>query len=118
MTYIDYTYFWPAIMGTCFGTILLLVHAKKYFRTVQLLAGHGRTHLLIGYRRPIRIIKYLLLFFALLFFSAALLRIQRDDKKVTIRNEGWQVMVALDISRSMRGADVPLSRLEYAKEKI
>lgn len=64
------------------------------------------------------LVKALLLTFALLSLAFALARPQWDEKKEKVVQEGRDVLIALDISRSMLAQDVEPSRLEAAKSKI
>ena len=65
-----------------------------------------------------RILSGLLLASALVFLLLALARPQWDDLRQTVSQEGRDVLIALDISRSMLAQDMKPSRLEFAKNKI
>lgn len=64
------------------------------------------------------IVRNILMFFAIFFMIVAFARpvIEKGDKKVEI--EGLTLLTALDISGSMRSADVYPNRLEFAKKKM
>ncbi len=63
-------------------------------------------------------LKVLLLSAALIFLAAALARPQWGNSSETVSQEGRDVLIALDISRSMLAQDVYPSRIEFAKKKI
>ena len=63
-------------------------------------------------------IQYCLFFIGFCFLFFALLQPQWNKKEETIMQEGRDLFIALDISRSMLAQDVLPSRLEWAKAKI
>ncbi len=66
--------------------------------------------------RPI--VKFVLELFAFVFLVLALARPQFGTKEETIRREGIEVMIALDISNSMLAEDVAPNRLDRAKQLL
>ena len=62
--------------------------------------------------------KFFLSILALIFMIIALARPQRGGKKSHIKSEGIELMVAMDVSRSMLSEDVKPSRLEHAKKEV
>lgn len=70
-------------------------------------ASHMRTHIKFG---------IMLLALVLLIFAAA--RPQYGTKEQTIKRQGIEVMIALDISNSMLAEDVAPSRLDKAKQML
>lgn len=65
-----------------------------------------------------RIIKNILLILGTIFLCGALLRPQWDKQEQVVMQEGRDVLIAVDISRSMLAQDVKPNRLNFAKEKI
>lgn len=65
-----------------------------------------------------KLLKALLAFFALVCLALALARPQWGDTAQIVTQEGRDVLIALDISRSMLAQDVQPSRLEVSKKKI
>ncbi len=66
--------------------------------------------------RPI--VKFVLELFAFAFLVVALSRPQFGTKEETIKREGIEVMLALDISNSMLAEDVAPNRLDRAKQLL
>ncbi|MBA3751285.1 VWA domain-containing protein [Candidatus Dependentiae bacterium] len=62
--------------------------------------------------------KTLLLFLSLIFLVLSLGRPQWDESQESIQQEGRNVLIALDVSRSMLAQDLKPSRLMAAKKKI
>ncbi len=100
--------------------VLLCWHAlrKKRITLKLLTASKYRKLLFPGFSLGRTRIQYCLFFigFCSLFF--ALLQPQWNKKEETIKQEGRDLFIALDISRSMLAQDVLPSRLEWAKAKI
>lgn len=63
-------------------------------------------------------IKVTLLTMGLIFLCLALLRPQWDQQEETIEQQGRDIFIALDVSRSMLAKDVKPNRLELAKKKV
>ncbi len=63
-------------------------------------------------------VKFWLVFAALGLFSVLLARPQFGSKLETVKRQGVEVMIALDISNSMLAQDVQPSRLEKAKRLV
>lgn len=57
-------------------------------------------------------------FIGFLFLSLALLQPQWNKKEEIVQQEGRDLLIAVDISRSMLGQDLKPNRLEFAKQKI
>lgn len=62
--------------------------------------------------------KAILWIIGFIFLCLALLRPQWDKKQEIVAQEGRDLFIALDISRSMLAQDLKPSRLEFAKRKI
>ena len=63
-------------------------------------------------------VKFWLVFAAIGLFAVLLARPQFGSKLVTVKRQGVEVMIALDISNSMLAQDVQPSRLEKAKRLV
>jgi Ca-activated chloride channel family protein len=63
-------------------------------------------------------LKFILLSLAIAFFVLALANLQFGSKKEKVDREGIDIVIALDVSRSMLAEDITPNRLEYAKQFI
>ena len=63
-------------------------------------------------------IKFSLLLVSLTLLIFALARPQYGTKEQTIKRQGIEVMIALDVSNSMLAEDVAPNRLEHAKQML
>lgn len=84
----------------------------------KLVAPQWQSMLLAGFTRTKLIIKKLLLSLGLLSLFIMLLHPQWGKKETQVTQEGRDLFVALDVSRSMLGSDVKPDRLRVAKDKI
>ncbi|MGD1997605.1 MAG: VWA domain-containing protein, partial [Candidatus Dependentiae bacterium] len=90
-----------------------------YARRLQVLAHHTYFKLLLpGYARWRGVMKVILLTLALVALFVALLQPQWGKKEVEVTQEGRDVLIALDVSRSMLAQDVKPSRLAFTKLKV
>jgi Ca-activated chloride channel family protein len=64
------------------------------------------------------IIRFILMFFGMLFLFLAMLKPRWGKTEEVFKQEGRDVIIALDISRSMLAKDIKPNRLTFAKEKI
>jgi len=62
--------------------------------------------------------KFLILMLALAFFIAGIARPQFGSKLKTVKREGVELVIALDVSNSMMAEDIQPNRLERAKRAI
>lgn len=116
---------WAAPQNSlCFFIIALLVgivivsYYRLRNRISQLAAPEHQGTLIKNFTWRNYIVKRLLLSIALGCIGLALLRPQWDKKEEVVMQEGRDVIIALDISRSMLAQDYRPNRLEYAKDKI
>lgn len=112
-----YLYTAPAI----FLLIALLIH--RYVRTQQsikkLCAPQHQKQLLHNFSLPRRIAQLVCIGTALILLWLALLRPQGPSLgKISTIERGRDVIIALDISRSMLAQDYQPNRLTFAKQKI
>lgn len=102
-----------------FGTILLSKQLFWVKKVINLLAGQKNLkNLLIDFSINKKIIKLLLSFLGLLSLSFALLRPQWKEEKQLITQEARDLVIAIDISKSMLAQDLKPNRLNFAKNKI
>lgn len=96
---------------------LLCVRYNKQRKVQQMLVG-TQFQFLRNYSPQKQIIKSILWCIGVLFLCIALLRPQWNKSEETIMQEGRDLYIALDISRSMLATDCKPNRLQWAKEKI
>lgn len=96
--------------------ILLVFYVRRRKKSI---AKFGNWELLKPlmpqYAQNLPIYKALFFIIALAFLIIALARPQFGERKETIRKEGIEIMIALDISNSMLAEDITPNRLERAK---
>ena len=113
-----YNFSW-ALIFLIMVAICLMVRWYKTFKALQKLASPKWRSLLVLHGSVTRkTIKTVLFFIGALFLMLALLSPQWDKKEEKVEQEGRDLLIAVDISRSMLGSDVKPNRLEFAKEKI
>lgn len=100
--------------------LLGLIAYKAYltFYYAQRLAGDRKTGRLLNYSPAKIILKALLLILGVSSLFIALLRPQWNKKEETIKQQGRDLFIAIDISKSMLAKDLDPNRLEFAKKKI
>ncbi len=101
----------------CIGALIFrIVRAHKAMRVLT--SEQWNKKFLLRFSPTKKIIKALLLSLGIIFLSIALLRPQWNKKEETVAQEGRDLFIALDVSRSMLAKDCLPSRLTCAKEKI
>ncbi len=103
------------------GVVLALFIFYMYWKR-SVLAGIARRsgsslHLIRGSFRRARVREGLIIA-AIILSAFVVLRPQRGEKVREVRNEGSDVLIALDVSRSMLAEDVGPSRLRRAKDAV
>ncbi len=98
--------------------ILLGYRLRMVRKTVALMAGKWSALVVQHFSTPRQIAKAVLMGIGIFFLWLALLRPQWNKKEEMIAQEGRDVLIALDISRSMLATDCKPNRLECAKTKI
>ncbi len=99
--------------------VVLAYTTRRLLRSVRLLvASRWQNVLLPGFSSTNTSIKALLLVVGFLGLFLALLQPQWGKKEHKVEQEGRELLVALDISRSMMAADIKPNRLAFAKSKI
>ncbi len=88
-------------------------------RIMKYLAGRedNYTSMVVGSRRRQRI-REIMVFVSILLFGLLILRPQWGENMREVNSEGSDVLIALDVSRSMLARDVQPSRLDRAKDAI
>ncbi len=109
-----FLYLLPLIIVAC---LLLVRRAWWQKKTAQLL-GASPNKLLRHFSLFRKVLKTVLLILALFCLVLALARPQWGEAPQAVAQEGRDVLIALDISRSMLAQDIKPSRLEAAKAKI
>ncbi|GAA0532501.1 VWA domain-containing protein [Chitinophaga japonensis] len=74
--------------------------------------------LFLGYSRRLFVLKFLLLFVAFFFGVIGLANLQKGSRMEKITRKGVDVVIALDVSKSMLARDVKPDRLTRAKQLI
>lgn len=116
---------WGALNNLIYAPLLLLAAALLWYRVVRymraqqaLAKGAYARQFLVHASSWRAIVKALLLFCATFFLFLALLRPMWRKKEEMVQQEGRDLVIALDVSRSMLATDCELNRLSCAKEKI
>jgi len=91
---------------------------KKLRNIKKLSAGQCRVKLIQNFSKFKGFVKVFLLIIGFLFLFLALLQPQWNKKEEVVQQEGRDLFVAIDISRSMLAEDYKPNRLEFAKKKI
>ena len=109
-----YVWLFPII-----GALMILVgvHLSKTKRVAHLLAAHQMS-LLKHFSYSKKVVKALLIVATLFLLWIMLMRPQWNEHEQTVVHEGRDILIALDVSRSMLALDCGISRLAAAKEKI
>ena len=106
-------------IGYAFLVVVLVYTTRSFLSSVRLLvAQRWQGVLLPGFSSLKSIFKAVLLGIGFLGLFLALLQPQWGKKEHKVEQEGRELLVALDISRSMMAADVKPNRLAFAKSKI
>jgi Ca-activated chloride channel family protein len=98
--------------------IFAFVRLSYTARTVKMLAGKRMKALIGGYAAYKPVLRFLLTFLAALSLGCALLQPRWGFEEEMVQHEGRDLLVAIDISRSMLAKDYESSRLELAKDTI
>lgn len=111
-------YIWLFPLVIVAGAIIFYYVCWQY-KAVRTLATHKWMSTLVKhYSLTCSISKAVLWICAVAFLFIALLRPQWNEKEQIVVQHGRDLLIALDISRSMLACDVKPNRLTYAKEKI
>ncbi len=98
---------------------LLVWRLQRVRKSIALLASVERQGFLLrGVSYARHVVKFVLLTVGMLFLFLALLRPQWTKKEQVVEQQGRDLFIAFDISRSMLVEDFKPNRLEFAKKKI
>lgn len=87
-------------------------------RTVQLLAGNRAKLLIAGYAPYKSYLRFFLTMIGMICVSCALFQPRWGMQEEMVQQEGRDLLIALDISRSMLAKDYEASRLDLAKDTV
>lgn len=110
--------FYLVIVAAVFYVIAIAIHKstqnklKTVFNAVML----GQILATFDYRK--RKWKWFLQFMALVFMAIALARPQLGQNQAVVRSEGFEIILAVDVSDSMMAEDLRPSRLDQAKLEL
>lgn len=110
-------YFWllPVII---LSIVVVVYRMQMRQQAVALLAGKWRHLAIKNYSPRSPLLKTVLVSMGIFFLWVSLLRPQWNKRHETIAQEGRDVLIGLDISRSMLATDCEPNRLAMAKMKI
>ncbi len=122
---IDSIHFEPTF-SSLIGVVVIAVAAMTYtfgriraFFAIKTLAHRKYFELLVpGFSVKKALIKAVCFVAALLFFSVAVMRPKWGKSPQEVVQEGRNIMIALDMSRSMLAKDLMPNRLEFVKLKL
>lgn len=98
--------------------LIILRYFKAEKAIKKLSSSHLRSIVFLHASKYRFIFKAVLRFLGFLGLAIALLQPQWDKKQEEVLQEGRDILIAVDISRSMLCTDEKPNRLEFAKEKI
>lgn len=108
---------WPlALLGLLLLPLLVVVYVLRERRRTAYAAGYASPSLLpaVVDRSPGRL-RHVPLILFLLGLTAIVLGVARPHAMVDVKREEATVVIAVDVSRSMKAKDIPPTRLEAAK---
>lgn len=110
---------WHIIVMMSLVVFTLSIKSLKFYNVVQTLVPTKWKKLLLKNASLIRYAcKSLLFFVGFLCLMLALLQPQWDKTEEKVEQEGRDLLIAVDISRSMLAQDEKPNRLEFTKQKI
>ncbi len=102
--------------------LLIILFIRNYYRLkktyLQLVSIKHSKIVFPNFSLPKQRIKLFLIIFALITLFIAILRPQFGSREVNVTQEGRDLLIVLDVSRSMLVKDIKPNRLEFAKLKI
>ena len=108
-----------ALWVVAFAVVLLLWLEQRGTRALDLLMAPAlQTRLVERPRRAQRVLRIALLGLSALCLVLSLMRPQWGMRHIPVQRSGAQIMIALDVSRSMLAEDVAPNRLARAKAEI
>lgn len=110
---------WIVVIGVTICACLLSIYRlRKITHVADALDATPDKRLLLHYSYIRKMIKLILFCISVASLALVLTRPQMDEVQASVAREGRDVLIALDISRSMLAQDLKPDRLSFAKEKI
>ncbi len=117
VTWVSMQYWWVFLVGAALASAYL--YYQVAVRTViHTLAGNWQSILILNFSSSKQYIKTGFFIMGLIALCIAVLRPQWSKKEQLIAQKGRDILIALDISKSMLAQDCEPNRLERAKKKI
>lgn len=116
----EHWYYFPAVIVCVVIVTGILVYKLIRRRSaIRMLAATSRAQAMImRYSSSRQIIKLLVSILGIILLGIAVMRPQWDRQEQMVEHQGRDLLIALDISRSMLCQDMNPDRLTYAKQKI
>ena len=114
--HVDRIYYMYGLVPCLFMLVYRLFLAHKQQK--MLVADRYVSFMLYNYSFIKKIIKNIILMIGILFLFGALLSPQWNKQEQVVMQEGRDLLIAIDISRSMLAQDIKPNRLQFAKQKI
>lgn len=119
ISWLGWHYLIYAVLIMILFFIMMRIYQQRHNRAINSLSStQWRSLVLINYSRKKQIKKYCLYLCGIALLCIALLRPAWGTIEEKIEQEGRDLFIALDISRSMLAQDYQPNRLEFAKTKI
>jgi Ca-activated chloride channel homolog len=112
----EYLWFWVLLIFILAAFIIVMSWKKKIIRKIG--DKNLVEQLFAGYSKKFYRLKFIFLFIGFFFLVAGTANLQLGDKMEKITNKGVDVMIAIDVSKSMLAQDVQPSRLDRAKQVV
>ncbi len=109
--------YWFPVLAGALGLLIYAFYKRKRVASL-LVSKEWADRLLLHFSERKLLIKTVLLSCASFFFFLALLQPQWGKRDQMVEQEGRELFIALDISRSMLAGDIKPDRLAFAKAKI
>ena len=109
-------FFWLLLLP--FGALIYIFRHRQRIQNLKQWLGRQRFFLTSSLSPWLRHIKIGLSFIVLALFILALARPQKEGAKVSRESAGIQIVLAVDVSRSMMAEDILPSRLEFLKKEL
>jgi len=117
--FVNHAYLPFVVAAACFALALSLYKYYKIKHVLHRLVFARWNFLLLKHSSSIkRMMKTFFFYGGILFLLLALLRPTWDKKEEEVMQEGRDVLIAIDISRSMLASDEKPNRLHLIKEKV
>lgn len=119
ITWASWHYIWYIFALVLIVTGIVLWRYRKKIHVANILTNFSSSNsMLFHFSVTKQLIKTILWVIGVTFLGAALLQPQWDKKEEVIEQQGRDVLIALDVSRSMLAQDYNPTRLAFAKKKI